>query len=98
MHKIGVGLPAWQGLKQRSACVAGLTTEVRLRGRAYNRGQPAWQGLRRRRSACVAGLTTGVRQRGRAYDRVGPPARAKAAGAYDHPMEKGGMRVTSYGD
>ena len=73
MHKIGVGLPAWQGLKQRSACVAGLTTEVRLRGRAYNRGPPAWQGLRQSKSACVAGLTTEVRLRDRAYNR-GPPA------------------------
>ena len=42
MHKIGVGLPAWRGLEQRSACVAGLTAEVRLRGRAYDRvGPPA---------------------------------------------------------
>ena len=73
MHKIGVGLPAWQGLEQRSACVAGLTTEVRLRDRAYNRGPPAWQGLQQR-STCVAGLTTEVRLRGRAYDRVGPAA------------------------
>ena len=45
MHKIGVGLPAWQGLEQRSARVAGLMTAVRLHGRAYDCGALAWQGL-----------------------------------------------------